>query len=72
MRYVLAPLGAVWFLFQSQAFVVPGVSQDGWPIGTLTGDPTAIGITVGVRVICFGLVLMALAITDWDELREWF
>lgn len=54
MRYVLAPLGAAWFLFQSLMFVAPGAFQRDWPLGAVEGQLGAVAITAGVRVICIG------------------
>ena len=68
MRSVAGVLGAAYFVWQGLTFIGLGASTvEG---GGLAGDPAALAITSGVRTLCIGFAILAVAIVDWSELRR--
>lgn len=69
MRSLLAGAAAVWFFYQAVTFLPePFVFQNAGQTAGIDGDPAAVAVTWAARAICAGLVLISLAMLDWDRL----
>lgn len=71
MRSLLAAAAAIWFLFQALAFLpVPFVQLNEGQVGGIDGDAGAVAITWAARTLFAGLVLVSLALVEWDRLVD--
>ena len=68
MRSLLAGAAAVWFLYHAFTFLpVPFVTVNDGQFGGIDGDPGAVAITWAARTLFAGLVLISLALVDWER-----
>jgi hypothetical protein len=70
MRSVLAAAAAVWFFYNALAFIPQCcvVAPNPGQVGGIDGDPGAVAVTWTARTLFAGLVLLSLAVVDWETI----
>ena len=70
MRSVLAVFAAAWFLYNALAFIPQGSALILNPAqrGGIDGDPGAVAVTWAARTLFAGLVLLSLAVVEWETI----
>jgi len=70
MRSVLAAFAAAWFLYNALSFIPQGSALILNPAqrGGIDGDPGAVAVTWAARTLFGGLVLLSLAVVEWEKI----
>ncbi len=73
MRSILSVAASAWFAFNALTFLPPaGVYANPGQAGGLDGDLGAVAITWAARALFAGLALLALALVEWRQLRDFY
>jgi hypothetical protein len=71
MRSLFAGAAAIWFAYNALSFLpVPFVILNDAQHGGIDGDAGAVAVTWAARAICGGLVLVSLALVEWDVIAK--
>lgn len=70
MRSVLAAAAAAWFFYNALAFIPQGsaVILNPGQVGGIDGDHGAVAVTWAARTLFAGLVLLSLAVVEWERI----
>ena len=70
MRSLMAAFSAFWFLDNALTFIPQGSALILNPAqrGGIDGDPGAVAVTWAARTLFAGLVLLSLAVVDWEKI----